>query len=793
MDYSDHQDNQSGGQSTSAAAMPPRGQSNVLPPVPEDGWENFFEDELGQKPSSGSADDSSISSSPSRRVSIDPPGSTLPYNREEEEEEEDTTSQAIDQPLAPNLITAKEMGGGNHSDSARTFGTFMESIPEEGNSMLSTASFSFLQPPPAHLLHSTDDDDDDEFSDQQSFSGDVEQTIIRLPEDDIDHPPLQEQSLASLSYESFAAASSRTGSGLAAPANDTAAAEEGRANQLNIDDDDDDGLPRGHELHVDDEQRQQQERRKRAMIPAVIYLAVGFLFLAGVVVAVIILVGGTTAEQEEPMMVVATPTPTTAMDTATITTTLTTMAPTRNATIFNLLPNFTRESIQSDSNSPQALAYQWLLDDNDAGETLLSEDRILQRFALATLFYATRGPTEWLQSNHWLNHSRHECDWFQNKDQYTVLGATSNNETIPDGSPCWDPASPNQTDSLQYLRLQQNQLQGTLPPELSLLTNLVRLDLMSNDLTNTIPTELGQLSLLQVLGLSENPSLGGTIPAELASIGSLTRFSVADTNVTGQVPDELCAIDTIEFTCSNQLCGCVWCACETAAPVEVQTTSDGNNFGAEQTAKPTETALVEVQTTTNDGNEFVAEQTAKPMETDVPMPINNSNTNTPLGITVPVPTSAPTSGYFDMPPLETSTPTNGDTSDILGTDAPVSTGTPTSGDTTNIPMATSTPTNSNTGGFVGDTTTGAPTDGVTTVNTDETTTTEYGEDGNSPSGVVNTSTTNPGGSDANGAVTLGIIIDAFANDNATQAVTQEQDYGSMLIGQVENFQYVEPP
>ena len=87
--------------------------------------------------------------------------------------------------------------------------------------------------------------------------------------------------------------------------------------------------------------------------------------------------------------------------------------------ILELLPDFTNEAILRED-SPQYQAYDWLV--KDPAWSSYSDIRILQRFALATLFLATGGDTSWASAATpykwiinstfgWMNHSVHECDW----------------------------------------------------------------------------------------------------------------------------------------------------------------------------------------------------------------------------------------------------------------------------------------------------------------------------------------------------------------------------------------------
>ena len=76
------------------------------------------------------------------------------------------------------------------------------------------------------------------------------------------------------------------------------------------------------------------------------------------------------------------------------------------------LPYHTRIEINK-TGTPQALAYEWLLGDPDIG--IYSEERRIQRFAMATLYYATNGDY-WTNNASWLNYSVPECEWYFNNN-----------------------------------------------------------------------------------------------------------------------------------------------------------------------------------------------------------------------------------------------------------------------------------------------------------------------------------------------------------------------------------------
>ncbi len=94
---------------------------------------------------------------------------------------------------------------------------------------------------------------------------------------------------------------------------------------------------------------------------------------------------------------------------------------------------------------------------------------------------------------------------------------------------------------LTYLSLAWNTLTGPIPPELGGLPELATLHLWINNLTGTIPTELSNLPKLYDLVLSSN-QLTGAIPPELGAMTELTRLALDGNQLSGPIPAELANI-----------------------------------------------------------------------------------------------------------------------------------------------------------------------------------------------------------------------------------------------------------
>ncbi|CAB9506903.1 Inherit from bctoNOG: RHS repeat-associated core domain-containing protein [Seminavis robusta] len=243
----------------------------------------------------------------------------------------------------------------------------------------------------------------------------------------------------------------------------------------------------------------------------------------------------------------------------------------------NLVPTISPISaIQEVPGSPQSSAFRWLLDEIDILQHL-AVHRVVQRFVLATVYFANSGD-QWSFSDSWLNHSVHECLWYSSLEDYYSIFA--------EGLFLLDHISPCEQDPAGYLEegiLYQgdgilkhfwtsfNGLMGSgIPPELYLLTELKSLALDGLNLTSTIPEELsglsnleylsmmycgldgsipeifGRLSKLEVTYFGFN-SLTGTIPQSLYSLSNSMRAILLTENLlTGQVPTELGLLTNLE-------------------------------------------------------------------------------------------------------------------------------------------------------------------------------------------------------------------------------------------------------
>ncbi|CAB9514402.1 Leucine Rich Repeat [Seminavis robusta] len=222
-----------------------------------------------------------------------------------------------------------------------------------------------------------------------------------------------------------------------------------------------------------------------------------------------------------------------------------TQAPTQLSTLFPL-PDYTMNIMEQDPSSPQARAYQWVIEDPafDTHELW----RLHQRFALATFFYSTNG-REWQNNANWLDYNTDECRWWWTGRRLRETQCLYN-ETV--------------NQHYEYLYMEGNDLDGTIPRELELMTegtipnsffesfiHLKRFFANVNEyLTGTIPTEVGLLSnTLEIffMGLCTNmknfsaflnPELTGPLPSEYGAMSQLAGMYFGENAFTGAIPSE---------------------------------------------------------------------------------------------------------------------------------------------------------------------------------------------------------------------------------------------------------------
>jgi len=112
--------------------------------------------------------------------------------------------------------------------------------------------------------------------------------------------------------------------------------------------------------------------------------------------------------------------------------------------------------------------------------------------------------------------------------------------------------------ALRQMHLQGNQLKGRLPPEIGELKRLERLELFHNALSGPLPPEIGAMERLEVLDLAGN-RFSGSIPPEIAELPYLWFLGLFFNDLTGSIPPEIGNFKSLRVLdlCYNRLTGAI--------------------------------------------------------------------------------------------------------------------------------------------------------------------------------------------------------------------------------------------
>jgi hypothetical protein len=191
----------------------------------------------------------------------------------------------------------------------------------------------------------------------------------------------------------------------------------------------------------------------------------------------------------------------------------TSTVPTRAGSILSYINGMTlsgRTLTYPSRSSAEERAVQWLVVE-DLGTAVDDELSLRQRYVLGTLWFLQSSKTHFgtdSDATTWTT-NLDECQW-------------SNVFCDGDGR-------------VTAVNLRQQNVQGQIPDDLGLLTDMTTLILQSNRLTGTIPSSLGFMTALTDLGLGEN-ELNGTIPLSIGDLTALQRLQLWKNKLSGTIP-----------------------------------------------------------------------------------------------------------------------------------------------------------------------------------------------------------------------------------------------------------------
>jgi len=190
-----------------------------------------------------------------------------------------------------------------------------------------------------------------------------------------------------------------------------------------------------------------------------------------------------------------------------------------------------------------------------SGNIIYAQNLTQDSLALVDLYNSTNGPG-WTNKTNWLQPGTSVATWYGvtvSSNRVTQLNLSDNQVigTLPSTIAV--------LTELTTLHIRGNQiagLSGPIPFAIGYLTKLVSVDLARNFLTGPFPTSFANLTLLQNLALDAN-SFGGPIPPEIFSLTSLTNLSMSACQFTGSISPQignLTNLVTLNFI-ANQLSG----------------------------------------------------------------------------------------------------------------------------------------------------------------------------------------------------------------------------------------------
>ena len=158
--------------------------------------------------------------------------------------------------------------------------------------------------------------------------------------------------------------------------------------------------------------------------------------------------------------------------------------------------------------SAQYEAFRWL-----SGNFFLqsySDERRIQRYALASLYFSTEGD-QWSNNLYWLS-DQDECTMWFSRIAEVATGAICNTDR-----------------HMITLDLDYNNLRGTLPQEIALLSHLRRVELYGGPqafISGSLPSQIALLTDLESMNVRGN-RITGSIPSELGYLLNLGMLSAA--------------------------------------------------------------------------------------------------------------------------------------------------------------------------------------------------------------------------------------------------------------------------
>jgi Leucine-rich repeat (LRR) protein len=199
--------------------------------------------------------------------------------------------------------------------------------------------------------------------------------------------------------------------------------------------------------------------------------------------------------------------------------------------LISRLSSITDPVLLADVATPQGQAVQFLANEDPLDPDLCTYPTLEQRYGLSTLYFATNGDT-WTNNSGWLGPTP-ECEW---------LGVICNDNVVATN-----------------VTLEENNLVGSIPNEISTLPELDRLELAVNGLVSSIPSTIANLTKLVVLDLEANNLTGNPFGNGLLDLPILKQVFLSSNSFTGSIPSDIGSLTLLEefWIAGNELMGSI--------------------------------------------------------------------------------------------------------------------------------------------------------------------------------------------------------------------------------------------
>jgi hypothetical protein len=174
---------------------------------------------------------------------------------------------------------------------------------------------------------------------------------------------------------------------------------------------------------------------------------------------------------------------------------------------------------------------------------------------LRALYYATNGDS-WSNNGNW-NIEDNLNTWYGITASAGTTVSEINNDMRDNNLVGTIPPEVSKLTNLQYASFFDNSLSGTLPVAFASIAILTELSFGRNSLTGSISSEVSLYTAMKDLSIRDN-SLTGDIPASFGTLTALTLFHVYGNSITGTLPGSISNLVNLRqlWVYSNSLSRC---------------------------------------------------------------------------------------------------------------------------------------------------------------------------------------------------------------------------------------------